>query len=277
MRKRFPIFNRRGQGTVENLMMTAVIAAVLIPIVYKFALVPLIELFKGQKKGLVSFLAQDNKRTVPNEWFAGERLAQLKDPKNIEEPKEIKTDDINEPGEISPPKDINAPQDIKTKPIKAPKNIKEPKKINAPGSINPGGGGRGGGGGRAALGSGAQDPDFFGGGDKKEATSADGFQSGDGTVAKGDGPKGSSDEYSPKNRIGNRNQKDTALEKQKKTKQDDMSPDKRAKQNLVLSEARDEERSRASPFDWWLLIKVLIVGLIIFLVILIGLSNMKKR
>jgi hypothetical protein len=273
------LFNRRGQGTVENLMMTAIIAGLMIPIVYKYALSPLMTTLQGQRKNLVDFVAQTNKKPVPSAWFARERLAQLKETKDIESPKDIDSPpDIAPPGELSPPQGIQSPKQIQAKPIPPAKPIPAPKNIQSP-STPGSNGGRGGGAGGAgsALGGGADDPNFFGGGGggDKTASGEDGT-SGSGSKASG-GRSGEFDEYAPG---GTRRAESGALVKDQENKTKDAteaSLDKKSKQNLQLSEAREQEAARQSPFDWWLLIKLLILGLIIFLVILIGLSNMKKR
>ena len=95
MRNVSAISNRRGQATVENLLMTAIVAGILIPIVSKYALTPMMETMKGQRQNLVDFVAQNNKNPVPSAWFASERLAEFKEQK-----------------EIPAPKDIDAPKDI---------------------------------------------------------------------------------------------------------------------------------------------------------------------
>lgn len=275
MRNVSAISNRRGQATVENLLMTAIIAGILIPIVYKYALTPMMDTIQGQKQNLVDFIAQKNNDPVPSTWFASERLAEFKDQKEIPAPKDIDApNDIPAPGEIPSPKDIQSPKDIKSKPIPPPKNIPSPNNIPSPGT--PGGAGGGGAGGTgSALGSGASDPSFFGGDSEKGAD--DRGSEGAGSAG-GRGGRGSSfDEYSPKNQR-REDTKSSAKEGGEGAKdKTEASLDQKSRQSLVLSEAKEAERERSYPFDWWLLIKLLIIGLIIFLVILIGLSNMKKR
>lgn len=271
------ILNRRGQGTVENLMMTAVIAGVLIPFVYKFALVPMLKDMQGQKQNLVDFVSQKNKKPVPSAWFAAERMAQFKEVKDIDNPKDIEgPQEITPPGEISSPQDIKSPQTVKSPDIQSPKAIQSPRNIPSPST--PGSGRAGGAGGAgSALGSTPQDPNFFGG--DKTGGPGSSVNSENGGASQGYGKGGGSqfDEYAPKNT--RRTDFNGSEKKQEGTKQDQASAsaERRDRQNLLLSETREDERGRSSPFDWWLLIKLLILGLIIFLVILIGLSNMKKR
>jgi len=268
--------NRSGQGTVENLMLTAILAAVLLPIVYETVLVPLLNVYKENRGQLVTFVSQKKKTTVPSGWFASERMAQLKEPKKIDETQEIKTDSIPEPGEVAEPKTISEPKEIQTKPINEPKTIQEPKTINPPSSGKGGGSGSGAGGSGSAMGPGSQDPNFFSG-DK-----ADGGAKSEGQIAAGDAGRGSGsssggDEYSPQGKVQAGGLRGDEKGQGPDGKKDDSSVEKRSKQNLALNETREAERSRSSPFDWWLLIKILIIGLIIFLLILIGLSNLKRR
>jgi len=269
---------RRGQGTVENLMLTAIIAGVLMPIVYKTVISPMLKTFQGERGRLVKFISQEPKKPVPNAWFKSERLAQLKDPKNIQEPKEINSNDLPEPGTLPPGQDLNDPKDLKGGEMKQPKELKEPRKLNEPKAIQSGNIGTGKGGSNNGSSVGAQDPDFFGGGDKKDKSGDSGgaITPGDGSVGKGSVSGGGRDEYAPK-KTNIENQKAGEAGRVGGDKKDEAGPDKKSKQNLVVNEVRQEERERSSGFDWWLLVKVLIIGLIIFLSILIGLSNMKKR
>jgi hypothetical protein len=269
------ILNRRGQGTVENLMMTAVIAGLLIPIVYEFALSPLLETMQGQRQNLVDFVSQKNKNPVPSAWFAAERMAQFKEVKDIDSAKDIEgPKEIPPPGEISSPQDIKSPQAVKSPDIKPPKAIQSPQNISSPSTPGLGGGAGGTG---SALGSNAQDPDFFGGDKNSGAEDSADSQNAGGSQGYGKGGGAQFDEYSPKD--GRRTEFTGPEKKQDGAKQDQASAsaERRDRQNLLLSATREDERGRSSPFDWWLLIKLLILGLIIFLVILIGLSNMKKR
>ncbi len=278
MGNHFRSTDQRGQGTVENLMMTAIIAGLLIPVVYKYALTPMLDTMQGQRKNLVDFVSQTNKKPVPTAWFASERLAQIKETQNIEAPKDIgNPNEIPPPGEISSPNDIKSPQNIKSPDIKSPKNIASPRDIPPPATPGQKGGGSGAGGAGSALGGGAQDPDFFGNGSKPEGpgSSDEGGSSGS---SQGYGAKsGQFDEYAPKSSQVAQSRDATKTKDEVQKDKTDGSAERRDRQNLLLSETREEENARSSPFDWWLLVKLLILALIIFLVILIGLSNMKKR
>jgi hypothetical protein len=44
-----------------------------------------------------------------------------------------------------------------------------------------------------------------------------------------------------------------------------------------MEKAEEEERARESAFDWWLILKILIVLAIIFLLVLIAIGNAKRR
>lgn len=273
--KRGLIFsNQHGQVSVENILITLIIAGLMIPFVYKYALGPMLDKMQGQRKNLVDFVAQNNKKPVPSSWFASERVAQIKDVKDIDAPKEIEVKEIPEPGEI-PNKDIQDPKEIKVKEIKAPKAIPPPKPISV--SSNPGQGGAGAGGAGSALGGETQDPNFFGGGEKgggndgKNAENSSGMSQQSGSDGK------FSDEYAPKNQRRDESQQVGKDQDRGSKDSVDGSLEKNSKKNLLLNEVREEEQARSSPFDWWLIIKLLILGLIIFLVVLIGLSNMKKR
>lgn len=275
MRNLFPISNRRGQGTVENLMMTAIIAGLLMPVVYKVVISPLMATMQSQKRSLVDFVAQTNKKPVPSAWFASERMAQIKEDKSIEKPKDIESPEIPEPGQIPESKEIKSPKEIKSAEIKAPKEISAPKPIGGAGISAGGGGGRAGGSG-SALGGSAKDPDFFSSGGGKEGGASDDKQGvASGKVSSNRG--GDFDEYSPR---GSRTeeQKSAPQGKEQLTKKSgETNADSKNRQSLILNETREDEKARERPFNWWLLVKVLIIAFIIFLVILIGLSNMKKR
>lgn len=277
MRNLFPISNRRGQGTVENLMMTAIIAGLLMPVVYKVIISPLMATMQGQKQKLVDFVAQTNKKPVPSAWFASERMAQIKEDKAIDKPKDLESPEIPEPGQIPESKEIKSPSEIKSNEIKAPKEISAPKPIgNA--SISGGGGGGGGGAGGAgsAMGGSAKDPDFFSsGGGKDGATSND--KQGIASGKAGSTRAGDFDEYSPRGAVAGE-QKSAAQTKEQLTKKaGEVNADSKNKQSMLLNETREDEKARERPFNWWLLVKFLIIAFIIFLVVLIGLSNMKKR
>jgi hypothetical protein len=267
--------NRRGQGTVENLMMTAIIAGLLMPIVYKVVISPLMTTMQGQKRKLVDFVAQNNKQTVPSAWFASERMQKIKEDKTIDKPKDIESPEIPEPGQIPESKEIKPGKEIKSAEIKPPKDIPPPKPIGGGGGT--GGGGAGGASGSgSALGGSAKDPDFFSGEGNKDASASNDKQGGAGGKD-GGSRRGDFDEYSPRgSRTGD--QKSAPQGKEQLTKKTgEANADSKNRQSMLLNETREDERARERPFNWWLLIKFLVIAFIIFLVILIGLSNMKKR
>lgn len=269
------IKNRSGQGTVENLMLTAILAAVLLPIVYEQVLVPLLNTYKQNRGQLVEFVSQNKKTTVPSGWFASERMAQLKEPQRINEPDKINPDDLPEPGQSPESEGLKEPDAIQSRPLNEPKSLKEPDKLNPKSLGGPGGAGSGSQGKGSAMGSGSQDPDFFG--NKTEGGAKTEGQSGPGDGSAGRGSVSGGDEYSPNGRVQAGGIKGEDKGPQSDRKKSDSSIEGKSKKNLALNETREAEQSRSSPFDWWLLIKILIIGLIIFLLILIGLSNLKKR
>lgn len=83
----------RGQGVVDYLMVTAVVAAVAVPIIQIYFGDQLRESLFNKREELVTFIAQTPKRPVPNLWFAQDRQGTtggkgtLNDPKNLEDPK----------------------------------------------------------------------------------------------------------------------------------------------------------------------------------------------
>jgi hypothetical protein len=278
--------SRKGSAVVDYLMIIGVIAGIAVPIVMKYFGEPLMRTMTSQREKLVSFVAQTPKRTVPNIWFSRERVV---DPGggDLEGAK-----DMNAAGELGNADSLNAGGDLKNaRNMRAAGNLKSPGVKGAGelgGAGNVGGsnlngaagfGGRGGGGvGSSGGADPALDGDFFGGGggDKKAGAPAEAEDgksggmygkgySGDGEASRsggGGGRDGGGGMNQGGNREGEKGQRITADSKKRNAE--------------LLSLADDEERARAKPFDWWMLIKILIVLLILFILLLIALSNMKN-
>jgi hypothetical protein len=70
--------------------------------------------------------------------------------------------------------------------------------------------------------------------------------------------------------------KDVSRDKDEGEKSDSATQARRY-ENEHIETVAEEERGKGRRFDWWFLIKILIVLLILFLLILIALSNLRRR
>lgn len=275
-----------GQGVVDYLMVTVVIAAIAIPILNNLFGDRIMGSLFNERQRLVDFIGQTPKRNhpVPNAWFSAEKQAKF------DNQQDIAYNDLNDP-ELNDTKELDAPSDVGGKgEIKQPRSIggqRELKPVgdvggrgNVGGSGNVGGGGSQGGNGGFGNNNLGGDDFFNGGGGKGGAKNegGQGSEGGGGNSFKRGGGGFGDEGTSPTTGGGGGETK-----KQQQQQQQGGGDDKNATLNAKRSEAEgvakamDDERRRQGEFDWWFLIKILIVFLILFLLVLIALSNLKKR
>lgn len=270
----FRSLRSRGNTFVDYLLLSLVIAGIAIPIVMRFFGDPIRQTLFNNRQSLVDFLAQTPKRPVPNLWFAKERVASPPDP-NVDNPGAI--DDPADGGEgpkIAGPGRIDSPN------ISAPRDISAPT-ISDVGEISsgvagPGGLGSGAGGPGSSSGSdGGLDSDFF---SKKSGTGSEDSTGAAGASGKSATPLsiGSSEsDGSERDFRDGKIKKDSKKEEQdSKSKSETQS---RKYQNEQLARLAQDEKAKERAFNWWFLIKILIIFAIFFLVILIVLGSARKR
>lgn len=277
-----------GSVVVDYLLTTAMVAGVLVPIILKFGGESFKASLFGQRQKMVSFLAQDRKQNVPSSWFSQENPPEVRgDNPNITVTQDISEGDPREPGEISTggdPRVANLSDPNRDK-INSPENIS----VGNPGGNGSGagigtgntngtGGSAGGGGSGSGAGNSATSSDFFSGRNGAETTEGATRKTGEASGAyagskNGVGESGDEgDDFSEEGGQKGKEKKDG----QSQDKSENVADSRRKTQeNLRLTEQAVEKRS--GQFDWWLLLKILIVALIIFLIALIALSNLKRR
>lgn len=265
---------------VDYLMITVVVSAVMIPIINRFFGDAIVGQLFAQRQQLVSFVAQTPKRPVSNIWFAAERSRAITTNK-VNGGNQVDTGNVNDPGQ-----DIQTGGNINTNQVNASGQSGGGGQINASGSVGGGdtiNGGRNVGTGQVNTGGG-------GSGLKANSNLNDGFLNGGGGGGAGDGD---ADGGSAKNgfgkgggaygdldtgdittgsgsRKGSKGGSEATTDEAKKT------AEMARRQSVGVSQLEKEEAERSSAFDWWMLIKFLILLAIIALLILIALSNLKR-
>lgn len=272
--------NQRGSSMVDYIMMTALVAGVVVPVIYVKFGAPLLETMKNERGKLVNFIGQTprgRRSPVPSAWFSQEKIA------------DQKTGPVNDPSQLPPGAELTEPGDLGGSGRVAGSNVKDTKGLEDPGQLGSGdlgagnvaGGGAGGGfgsAGAAGSGSGAGGSDFFsdspavpGGGlrgEKKDEEVAE---------RSGGGSSGARESSSGERLAGNDNltRKAEGGGKNEKKEEGARTADGK-KRSLLEAETEFQERSKGGQFDWWLLIKILIVILIIALVFLILVGNSRR-
>lgn len=262
---------QQGATVIEYLMLTAVVAGVVVPIVLNVFGGPLQQVFKKNRQTLVQFIAQDRKQSVPYPWFSQERPADI----NVSESKEIGKSEVGESPNIAESPEI---------------------RVNELGSSKVGSAGVGQGGARGtgpadgglldsnrvakkttgASSSATDDSslsDSFFKGERTETGSRDEKAEETGTLY------GRAGEVAPETKAAEEEGvagKEWGSEKDREEKGRGLSETKR-KQGALMAEIEERERLKKSTFSWWFLLKILILLLIIFLILLILLSNMRRR
>lgn len=275
---------QKGSAVGDYLLLIAAIAGVLIPLVMKYFGEPILKTFTSQRGRLVEFVAQTPVRqpgkTVPNSWFGQEKMAEYPGGEDLSGGEDLTDEELQGGNDLKEGKDLKGGRTMRNpRPLRGGKQLKGGSQLRT-GELSGGqtlGGGAGGDGFGGGAGS-ANDADFFdkgagppagpsGGGEgvnagKRAGAPTSNFEGGDGV---GGGGGGGGD---------------------KKAKQDDKGgaasdassiAQGKSKQDLSVSVAEEEARKRSAGFDWWTIIKVLIILLILFLLAIIALSNLKKR
>lgn len=268
--------NQRGSAVMEYLLLIIFVSAVIVPILFSKFGGPFLQTMKNERQKMVTFFAQTpqgrQKPPVPASWFSQELPAKI-------ESEQIRTGEPIEGSENLETGEIQGGQ-----PIQAGSELKGGDEISGGQAINSGqirsgtlrgtGGAQGGG----AGGAGAGGDDFF------SVPDTPGMGAEKGTTAEKDSERGKSSRSSrggglvaleeksqdPISRPGTN--KDEKGKERKEESQ--MLGDK--KSDLVAAEQEVQERESRKKFDWWLLIKVLIVLGIIALLILILLGNTRR-
>jgi hypothetical protein len=277
--------NQKGQGTVDYLMLTALIAGVLVPIILKNFGEPMLRTMTNEKDRLVGFVAQNKKQKVPNAWFS------RSDPAKVPEPSVAAPKDIPPPDPLAPPGEVPPPQGPKE-----PKNIPPPRpgnppRVNAPGQAPPpsvpppgeggGGGGSGASGGGSSFGGGPSDgSDFFGGGGGSKTGGSEGGGKDGGSKGtfsnKGGAEGGEGSSGGGQGGGGGKRGGGTSGGGESEGKKEGGVQGSKSKMDQ-LAEAEDRERAKKGQFDWWLFFKILIALAIAALLVLIALGNMRRR
>jgi hypothetical protein len=281
-----------GSGLVDYLVLTAAVAAILFPVLQRAVFGPLEEAIFSQREGLVNFIGQSRKQPVPNEWFGAKEAKQVQGTRFQDQTLEP-GQDIDAPGAIDDPKALAAqnidnpkaiqnPSKIDTSAIGRPDSIAPPGELSAgrldSGQLGASGGGGGGGGAGAGAGG-----DFFagnagkGGGAKVGEAVADVSRN----ESKGSRRGGGGFDIEEVTSGGG----ETAVAKQSKADKSDGNKSQQAvaggvearkRAMAAESEARADIDRRSSKIDWSKVIRTLILLLILFLVMLILLSNAKR-
>lgn len=272
--------NCRGAGVVDYLMITIVIAAVAVPIIQStFGEQINAALFSNRQK-LVAFIAQQPKHTVPNQWFSQEPLGEVGGGGKVPEPKELKqvgevggNQQTSEPsGELGDVKAVGGEGQLGTVGgVGGEGRLKQVGNVGGQGNIA---GGRSSSAGLSAGDS--LDQGFFGksgGGPGNEGrppgTDAEGATYG--RSSGGGGGSGGEEEVGPDGK------KVTKADKRESSERPPLGADQTRRDSIAMQAAEEEQERRKGQFDWWFLIRFLILLLIAFLILLIALSNLKKR
>jgi len=273
------VSNKQGSSVVDYLMLTVVISAVAVPILYNNFGEPFVRTLQAERGKLVNFIGQTPSRRkppVPAEWFSQERPARpdSKDLGSGTGNGDLAINDI----EVN---DIEGGKEIKTGNLsegsRSAQDLKEPGAIN----VGANGGAGGAGGNYAGVGSQGGSSGMAGGDDffssPPETPGKKGVMGGDEVIG-GGGSKG--------NRSGETSvaEREESMAGEKKAGpgggKEERSGESRLvegkNRTLVDAEERVEAQERKSKFDWWMIIKVLLVLFIIALLFMILLGNTKR-
>jgi len=271
------IRSQRGEGTVDYLIMTAMVVGIVFPLVIKYFGEPIMNSLNGQRSTLVQFVGQTPKRPVPNLWFAQERPAKVDNVTNVNDPRQVPIKEVDDPTELNDPTRTDPTQlnQPKTQTVGNLKDVKGNDVSDLPAVRTGGGGGSGGGGSGVGAGSGNLTADLTGSSGDSGKSGAAGESGKLGGYKSGSGADGDSGEGGESGR-GRRDRKGGASGKDGGESEEAAAESKR-KDNLSVQQIEQQERTRNKAFDWWMLMKILIVFAIVILLGMIALSNLKKR
>jgi len=270
--------NQRGSSMVDYIMMTALVAGIVVPVIYVKFGAPFMETLSSERGKLVNFIGQTprgRKPPVPSTWFSQEKMGNTNSG-DLPEPSELAQDgELNESGELK------EPGQLRTGNLKDVKPLKEPGALTT-GELGagalPGGGGLGAGTGagssRVAGGS-----DFFSNPPSAPGASLRG-EKGDEEIkgrAGGSSDDGGSNSSSGKlvDESGAVGQLKGGGKNDKKEEGPRVSDSK--KRSLLEAEVSTQKVRQGGSFDWWLILKILIVLLIIALIFLILMGNTRRN
>ena len=276
----------RGNAFVDYLMMTAVVAGIMVPIVNRFFGQAIMDSLFANRQRLVDFIAQTPKRPVPNLWFAIERQGEVGGNGDVGGGGNLgEVGDVGGGGNLGEVGDVGGGGQLNN-----PRAVGGNGKLGNVGNVGGGGalgnvggsrgGGGAGGGAGGGLGSESALNDNFLSPAEKGSTTAEGDSASGGTQknygrgASGPGESGSGDSGG-RDSAGNTKTAKAPGDGGDSSKVDG-GVESRKSQNLTIAQVEENERAKARAFDWWLLVKILIVLLILFLLILIALSNLKR-
>jgi hypothetical protein len=257
-------------------MLTALVAGIIVPIIFTKFGGPLIKSMESEREKLVNFIGQTprgRKPPVPSAWFSQQS------------PAKPESSQLGEPGALSSGSDLSSPPGLGEPGSLQAGNLGEGKSLNEPGSLQAGavdgGGGAGGGlngGARPGSGTdGAGGDDFFSNSPEVPGAGIRG-EKGDEEIAgrtRGGGGGGRDSQGQPGG--GESGELGKASKPQDAKKGSDSQTDGGNKRGLVEAEAELDDRIQKKKFDWWVLIKVLIVIFILALIFLIVMGNTRKN
>lgn len=263
-----------GSAVVEYLMLVILISAVAVPIIYNKFGGPFVETLQTERGKLVNFIGQtpkNRKPPVPSEWFSQEKPARpdsqtIGGANDLGEQPPLETGAVGESGKITT-------GDLDGGPGSA-KDLKDPNAINVGSAAGRGGGYSGVG----ASGSGdtAGGSDFFAtppqAPGKTFGAQGAGEEGGAGGSRRGGGASGETASEGESGEKAN----DKGASQGQQAKGEEARAGDNKKRSLVEAEEELKERAQSKKFDWWLLIKVLIVLFIIALIFLIMIGNTRR-
>lgn len=266
---RSPIKCQRGSALMEYLLLTVLISAIVVPIIISKFGVPFSQTMENERAKMVNFFAQTpksrQKPPVPASWFSQEL------------PAKVESGQLNEAGSLGEPPpletgEINGGQNIQSGELQANDQALSSGSGMRTGQIR--GGGVQAGGGSSSQSGGSEffsaptTPGLRSDNQKTSETVSVGAKAprtGGGWVAEEDGSG-----QGPISRAQNN------TDKKQKAGQEESELLTGKKGNLSDTEREIKQRERSKKFDWWLLIKILIIFGILVLLVVIILGSAKK-
>jgi len=268
--------NQHGSALVQYLMFIALVSAIAVPIFLDRFGQPLIQTFQNERSKFVTIIGQTprnrRKPPVPAEWFSKAPVSDI-ETGQIEGGQELKDGGEIQTGEISPGSEIRTGQ------IGGGNGAEGGQSVQT-GNIQSGSDfGRYAGAGSSASGGSAGGDDFFSkppatpgtkrgeGGAEEDGGGGGGARRSSGAGSDEQIARGGEESVSG----GKKNQQDKS-----KNEGDGTKVNEGKKRSLVEAEEELNDRAKAKKFDWWLILKILIVILIVALVFLILIGNSRR-
>lgn len=259
---------------MDYLMLTALVAGVVVPILFTKFGAPLMKSMESEREKLVNFIGQTprgRKPPVPSAWFSQQT------------PASPQSRQLGQPQELPPGAELSAPGDLGQPGNLQAGNLGEVKSLNEPGNIQAGpvnGGGAGGGianrgGGDPGMGGGGDD--FFSDAPKVPGGGIRGEKGDEETAGRSRTQGGGSGESSGRMAGEDNLQAGQGPKGADAKKGSESQAEGTKKRSLVEAEAELDQRVQRKKFDWWLLVKVLIVIFIMALIFLIAMGNARRN